>query len=812
MKILRDLRLALRSITRSPGYAAPILLTFALTIGATSAIFSAVYAVLLKPLPIRQPSQLVVGWETDPAQHLSVVELSYRLYERWASASQSFSHLAAMGSSVWPSVLKGRGEPIRLSAVGVSANFFDTLGTAPALGRTFTPDDDLPNAAPVVALSHGLWMSRFGGDTGIVGTRIVLDDETATVAGVMPPGFDFPRGTDFWMPVVPVLVKAGADWQTSALESVGVLFYVGRLRDGVSPRLAGDDLARLTGDLRATVGVTRPVQIVATPLLEYWFGPIRQALWALFAAVGLLMLIGCANVSGLILTRMTSTRNEHAIRLALGATRGDLARRWLSEIGLLSLTGGVLGLAGSFFIARAIVLLAPDDLPRLSEVSTNATVATFAFLAVILSALAAVIGPARHAASWSPGEALVESGRMTSGKQTLRIRSWLVVLQIGLAVVLLVAAGLVLRSFANLRHVDLGFDPSGVVTMKFDPQNPTPSHNVWFDQLIERVRALPEVESAGAIYLRPLELGPIGQETSVILEGQPDTPGAADRNPALSYQVATAGYFSAMRIRLRRGRLFDARDVEGAPRVAIVSDGTARRLWPGQEAIGQRLLIPSFVRGDQQKIWRTVVGVVSDVRYRGLDDVRLDVYDAALQAAQPAGNVVVRSSGNLHGLAAAVQAEARRLDPQVLVDGVTTMDAVVTRAMAPWRFSMWAFTVFAAFAFALATVGLFSMVSLDVANRRQEFAVRLALGAERGHVLRSVLFRAGGRAAAGAAVGVFLAVVSTQAIDAILFGVSALDPRTYAGVIGVVLTVVTVASYIPARRASLTDPLPLLRR
>jgi putative ABC transport system permease protein len=322
---------------------------------------------------------------------------------------------------------------------------------------------------------------------------------------------------------------------------------------------------------------------------------------------------------------------------------------------------------------------------------------------------------------------------------------------------------------------------------------------------------LPDVEAAGAVYLRPLALGPIEQEAGVILEGQPETRQAERQNPTLNYQVATPGYFAAMRIAIRNGRPFDGYDTPGSTRVVLVSETAARRLWPGQDPIGKRLSLPTFKPDGPPKAWRTVVGVVSDVRYRGIDDVRLDVYDAALQSSTAATDIVVRTSGDTRRAAAAVQAEARRLDPRVVVDRVTTMDAIVSRAVAPWRFGVWMFTVFAALALVLASVGLFSLVSLDVAQRRREFAIRLALGARRGDIVRPVLALAGERVLAGVVLGLLVSLAATRAIGSMLFGVRGLDATTYAAVVALLVAVVAVAAYLPARRAASVDPMTLLR-
>ena len=453
--MLRDLRLTLRSLRKQPGYAAAAVVTLALAIGANSAIFSAVYAVVLEPLPIETPADLVVCWGADSSQNLSVVELSYRNFQDWSAGSRSFSKAAAMGSSNWTTVLEGIGEPVRLPYTAVTASFFDTLGAHPILGRTFRPEDDVPNAAGVVVLNHGAWVRRFGADPNVVGTTIRLDDRAHTIIGVMPRGFDFPRGAELWMPVVPGLAAASVRWKSDALTNVGVLFVIGRLRAGVTPEAASQELDRLARNLQATTTAPRfGSSVVATPFVDYLLGPVRPMLFLLFGAVGVLLLIAGANVSGLMLARVSLRRHEHAIRLALGATRTDLGRQWLLETLVISVIGGLVGFAASHWIAAGIAALGPDDIPRLADVSTNRAVAAFTLAATVLTALVCGIGPMRQAGATDLVDALADSARGTPGRPARRVRSLLLTGQIALAVVLLVAAGLVIRSFAKLRAID----------------------------------------------------------------------------------------------------------------------------------------------------------------------------------------------------------------------------------------------------------------------------------------------------------------------------------------------------------------------
>ncbi|MGH9374304.1 MAG: ABC transporter permease, partial [Vicinamibacterales bacterium] len=478
---------------------------------------------------------------------------------------------------------------------------------------------------------------------------------------------------------------------------------------------------------------------------------------------------------------------------------------------ILSTAGGVAGFAASYWIARAIVVLAPPDIPRLAEVALNVPVALFSCAIVATAAVLCGAAPVRQAGAFNLVDALNDAARGTPGKQVWRARSLLLVVQITLTVLLLVSGGLVVRSFINLQRIDLGFVSTDVVMLNVSPRIAPSGVNKWMAEFLGRVETLPDVDAAGAVYLRPLALGPIGQETGVIVEGQPVVLETTRRNPTLNYEIATAGYFHVMRIPLLEGRLFTDRDTVDAPPVAIVSASTARTLWPGRSAIGQRFML-THDQAPPERAWRTVVGVVSDVRYRGIDDVRLDVYDALLQARMEARDVVVRGRGDARRLISAVQTEARRLDSGVLIDGVTTLDNVVARATAPWRFTSWTLSLFAAMAFGLSALGLFSLVSLDVADRRHEFAVRIALGASGEKVVRSVLLSIATRIMPGLLLGVIASAAGTQTLRALLFGVEVLDAPTYGVVVLLITCVTVIAAYVPARRAALVDPLTLFRR
>jgi predicted permease len=526
--------------------------------------------------------------------------------------------------------------------------------------------------------------------------------------------------------------------------------------------------------------------------------------------VTVLLLIACANVSGLLLTRMALRHREHGVRLALGATRAQVGRIWLAEVLLIAAAGGVLGLAAASWALRAILTLAPGDLLHAESISIDSTVAAFTIVLVTGAALLSGLLPLGQLGRTNMVDALAAGARNSAGRSSIHWRSVLVVGQVALAVVLLIGAGLLVRSFVHLRQIDLGFASDHVVTMVVQPRSAAGPPNEWFRELLERVEGLPDVAAAGAVYLRPLALGPIGQGVLVILEGQPETPQAAQGNPTLNHQIATPGYFEAMRIRIIRGRGFTDADSANSPRVALVSESTARTLWPGQDAVGKRIRMSSFTPGSGPS-WREVVGVVSDVRYRGLTDVHLDVYDPARQVGRPATNLVVRTTGDTAALVAGVREHARQLDPTVIVDDVVTLESIVARASAAWRMSMWLFVAFAAMAFALSALGLFGLVALDVTHRAQEFAVRLALGSSRAALVRRVIGQAWWRAGAGLAAGLGAATLGAAAMQSLLYEVRPIDPATYAAVAGLVAIVVTLAAFVPARRAARETPQALFR-
>ena len=819
---MNSFRIAARQLRLTPGYSLAAVTTLALAIGASTAIFSAVYAVLLKPMPIREPDRLVIGWGTSAALNMRVIELSYLDIRDIGEASPAIGRVASVGSSTWSAVLDGEGEPVKLETTGVSGNFFELIGAVPQLGRAIVPDDDLTKSAPVAVISHGVWVRQFGSDPGVIGRKVRLDDQLHEVVGVMPAAFNYPLGTDIWRAVAPILgdgIPGATGGRANPMRSIGVLFMIGRLNPDVTLQNARDAWASGMAAVQANrFGPKHGITV--TPFLDHQIGPARQAMWALLGAVGVLLLIACANVSGLMLTRVSLRAHDDAIRAAIGGSRMAIARLWAAETVWLTITGGALGLLACEWLIGTIIALAPAGIPRLDEVTIDVPVAAFSIAIMTLATFLCGMAPIRHAGIGQLSERLNDSSRTVSSGRSNRTRSSLLVAQIALAVVLLVAAGLVVRSFSALQDLNFGFSREAVLRVKVEPRDPSRPVNTWMTEFIPQLTRLPEVDTVGAVYLTPMELGTIGQGTWAIAEGQPDTGDTANNNPILNYQAATADYFRAMRIPLVTGRLFTEEDRENSPRVSLISESAAAAFFPGQNPIGKRIKAASFF--DKQRepgAWRTIVGVVGNVRYKGMHEVPLDLYDPPSQSTVgTVTSLVVRlkpgQEGRALAVASAIQTQARQRDPRALVTGISMMDAIVNKEIAPWRFSAWVFALFAALAFALSMLGLFSVVSLDVAHRRREFAIRMALGASGGNIVGGVFRSAGLRATIGVTIGLAMAAAATRGLQGLLFGVQIGDLMTYASVITLVAVVVAIASYLPARRAAAAaaHPLALLRR
>jgi putative ABC transport system permease protein len=806
----QDVRYGLRMLWKNRVFASVTILALSLGIGANSAIYSVVDAVLLKPLPFADQEQLMVVWKRDTTANNPFVELSVSEFLDWQKQNGVFENVAAMPTTVYGYgyTVTGRGEPFQVESARVSASFFPTLGAQAALGRTFTEEEDRPGAMPTVVLSHRLWKNHFNGDPQVVGQQVTLRGVNYTIIGVMPQEFEFPKGADVWAPLT-------ASMSQRAIENRGAVFLqaVGRLKPGVTVEQANAELNTITARLSHQYPETNAEghQVVITPLAQHIFGNARPALHLLLAASLLLLLIACGNIANLLLARATARQREIAVRAALGASRSRLLRQFLTESLVLAFIGGTCGILLAFWLVNLLIYLAPADIPRIETVAINGTVAAFTCLITLLTVAVFGIVPALSTSKIDLNESLKETTTKVAGaRQSRRLRSALVIGEVAITLMLLIGANLIGRSFLNLRQVPLGFDPQNVLTMQLSLQGQkyreASARQDFFKQLLERVESHPGVVAAGAVLIRPLE-GTIGWDMPYATEGQ--TPDEANRNAVPNYQVITPRYFRAMSIPLIKGRDFSENDSEESQGVVIISETMARRIFaPGSDPIGQRIkLEPS----DPESAWRTVVGVVSDVRYRELGDVRFDVYVPYRQSPVVFRYLIIRTSSDPQAFAPMVRLEVAALDPTQAVTDVKTMEQLVARSLSRPRFNMILLSFFALLAALLASIGIYGVMSYSVTQRTNEIGIRMALGAQRRDVLKLIVNHGLKLSLIGIGLGAVGAFLLTRVMTSLLFGVSATDPLTFILVGAFLLTVALLACYLPARRATKIDPLVALR-
>ena len=820
MPLAHDLRLGMRRLRNAPLFTVAVVSTLSMAIAAIVVVFSAVNAIVFRPLPIRQPERVVVLSETSSIRGQTMKEVSYRNFVDWRAQSRSFEGMAAISSTILPFVLDRAGQLMRFEAALVSASFFDLLGTAPQLGRALVPQDDVRGARRVLVLSDRFWRQQFGGDASAIGTEVVVSDEPFTIVGVMPPDFTFPRGADAWTPLVPALAAASVEAKVDTLEAryFGLLSVVGRLLPGVSAEQARAELDVIARRLPESDVEERGLAVTATPLLDRIFGATRRGLLLLFAMVFIVLLIACANVSSLVLARAASLARGFAVKVALGASRSHIVRESVIEMAIVISAAGAIGLSLAWVAVGPLLALAPSSLPRVEHVRIDLPVLIFAILICVITTLLCAIAPAIQASRRTLPLASLARGRKLwsvaagDGPSPLIVRSVLTAIQVAFATVLLTCAGLLVRSFDELRRIDLGFDPQHVLTLDVEPQADSTAHyRLAYDAIVERVARLPLVQAVGAVYLRPLVHGAFGLDSGYLLEGQRiDLPDSWKDNATLNAQVVTPGYFDAMRVALRGGRFFSSQDSADAPAVVIVSDSTARRLWPGKDPVGQRLSVASG-RTETGFPMRTVVGVVADVRYRGIADTRLDVYLPATQSLHRVKHLMVRTSGDPGIVARSVRGAIGEMSARTVVAYVDTMERVANDAVAPWRFSMTLLVGLAALGAFLAAAGLFALVAYSVDQRAPELAVRLAIGARPGIIVRMVLWQGGRLAVAGLAAGILLSLVVANRMSPLLFQVPARDLFTFTVAAGLLGATTLAAGYLAARRATRIDPMMVMR-
>lgn len=816
--MLVDLRHAWHRIRQHPTFALSIVTVLTLGSGAVAVVLAVAEAVILRPLPYPESDRLAVIWEVG-TEHQNVIEVSHRNYADWRAQAKSFQDIAAFGSVNWSQRLTGHGEPTEVPAAAVSASFFDVLGVPPQLGRVLRASDDRRNAAPVAVIGHGLWQRLFGGDLRVVGRHLTLDDQSFEIVGVMPRAFEFPKGAELWIPVVPEIDAASEGIQADALEArwLGVLFVLGRLHRDATPDRARGELDAINAGIDSLTGARPPRVVVMTRFEERLLGQARPALLLLIAAVSLIILIACANVATLFLMRASRIQTETAIRLSLGARPGDIYRLWLAEALMLFLTAAVAGLMLAALMLPLVIRLAPESVYRIADARLTATILS---VVVAIMALAAIVTTVLITAVTSLrlrlGDALREGGVTATSSRMRVVRRFLVTAEVTVACVLLVGAGLTIRSFLNLRALDLGFLPDGVLTFDVAPSraHAARADRAFYAPLLERINALPDVIEAGGVFLRPLAFEAIGTDTRALPDDYSVDDDLAWMRFAvpLNKETATPGYFRVMRIPLRDGRYFSERDDETAPLVAVISESAARQLFPGQRAVGRRIAAVGEDPGPDGKLpWRTVVGVVHDVRYRGLQDLRFDYYLPYRQIPDRVSHFVVRTRAHPLQAIAQIKREARRLDPLTVVEGVTTMQDLVDRAVAPWRLNMVLFAVLGILALAMSSVGVYGVVQYGVVERWHELGIRAALGASAQQLTALILAEGVVIALIGVTLGAGAAWSLARLMTTILFGVTPADGATFATVAGVLMMIAVGASYVPARRASRVDPFSLLR-
>ena len=815
--LIRDIRHGLRNLARTPGFALAAVVSLAIGIGANTAIFSVVNALLLRPIPYQNADRLVILWNRSPGLNIT---------EDWFSTAQffdikdghgGFDQIAmAIGALV---NLTSDGEPERVGAVRVSSALLPMLGVGAAHGRLFTADDDAPGRPTAALLTHGMWVRRYGSSLDIVGRSITLNGQPVQVVGVLPASFSLPRE------VVPLLyggeiteiflslpLNAAAP-RTRDREDYNI---IGRLKTGVSVGQAQAEMDTITARLRRDHPDVYPpnggLTFSVVPLLEQAVGTIRLRLYVLLGAVGLVLLVACANVANLLLARALARQKEFALRAALGAGRGRVVRQLLAESTLLALAGGALGVVLAYWGLSGIRALGPRTIPRLAEIAIDGRVLAFTLVVSVGSGLLFGLVPALRISRLDLTTALKQAGQgggRTTWGRGHNTRRLLVIGELALSVLLLVGAGLLIRSFAKLQNVDPGFSPRGVLTFALQlsgrQYNGPQPVLATYRQIWERLDRLPGVRASGGASDLPLTDSPAW--TPISIEGRTPPPGEKFINSDM--RVVAGRYFDAMEIPLRQGRLFNDQDVAGQPGVAVIDERMAHEYWPNQNPVGKRLR-----RGgvDSNSPWLTVVGVVGRVKHESLDsDPRIAFYLPHGQAPTRALSLVVRASSDAAQLTGAVKQAIRDVDATLPMYSVRTMEAYLDRSLARHRFSMVLLGVFAAIALMLAAVGTYGVMAYVVGQGTREIGIRIALGASRGRVMGLVLGQGMLLAAAGIVVGLIGAFWLSQFMRTLLFEIGARDPLTFVVVPAVLLAVALVAGYVPARRATAVDPVVALR-
>jgi putative ABC transport system permease protein len=798
----QDVRFAMRTLRKSPGFTVAVLLTLTVGIGASTAIFSMLNAVVLRPLPYTDPDRLM--FLSEMVRDGETMTISWPNFLDWKREQKSFETLAGSGQVTF-NMTGGGGAAERLVGRAVNWDFLRMLGVNPALGRDFIEEDDRLGVDHRILISHDLWMRRFGGDPGVLGRQVTLDAHQHTVIGVLPQGFTYVRPYDVFEPFT---VRTGPDSPYPSRGNHNALFAVGRLKPGVTQQAAQAEMSAIAASLeKAYPDTNGGVGVLVEPLVRRIVGELRPTLYAMFAAVGFLLLIACVNVTNLQVARGAARQHELAVRAALGSGRARLMRQLMVESLLLALAGGVLAIGFGAGMLRVLLALAPEGLPRLDEVSLDAAAALFAFGAVLLAGLVFGMLPALHASRKSGQQALVRSSRTAGGATAMRVRRGLIVAETALALILLTGAGLMVRTMQQLSAVDTGFDATNLVTARFTISAAdwdTPRRRLFYQELDERVRALPGVKDAALSMSLPIEGSGWG---SVFIVGDRPAP-PTGQLPSAHFSPITQGYFSTLGLRVLSGRPLGPGD-GGENYAVVVNETFAKRFWPDGNAVGQRLK-QGFA--DWTTPWREIVGVVNDIKMNGVaEETPLHVYTPLSQDTGRTINVIARTSIDPKAVQLSLANLVREMNGDIPVYNATTLETLLSESTARQRVTAAILTIFAVVALLLAAIGLFGIVSHGVTERTPEIGVRLALGATSSAIVRLFVRNGLVTAAVGIVIGALGAYWLTRFLEELLFGVEPLDRIAFATGAGVLFLVALVACYVPASRAARVSPTVALR-
>jgi predicted permease len=806
-----DVRTAIRAMARRPLFTLTCVLTLALGFGSTTAVFTVVDSVILRSLPYPESDKLVMVHACEHPEEGSLDRASGADFLDWKAQSTSLKSMAGYVSKSFN--LTGADFPVRVRGSSVTPEFFSVLGVKAAIGRTLAPEIDHPGAEPSAVVSDGFWRSHFSADPKVVGSTLSVDGDPFTVVGVMPPGFDYPADSNFWASSPYRVPDPPLDVGEDPAENRGANYFnvIARLNDSVDLAAAQSEMTAVADRLAREYPDTNTGEgIIVRSLMDSVVGDARPRLLLLLASAGLVLVIACVNVAGMLLARATERLGEIGLRLAIGAERRRIVRLFLTESFLLAMTGSLAGFAVAAWGTTALLRAAPEHLPRTGEVAMDLRVLAVTALAVVGASILFGLVPAAQALRHNQ-RPIVNGGR--GGPEigeASRVRRWLVVSEVAATLVLVIGTGLVIRTFAHLNAVEPGFDAQGLLAGHIAMPDPARQENdavlAFHRTTLEKLRALPGVESASTVLTLPMHWN-IRGVLSFSIEGQPED---EDNAPEAGYQVVETAYFDTMHIPLLRGRLFDEGDVEDAPPVALINKATANLFWPGEDPIGRR--VSWGTTDDGERDWVTIVGVVDDVFTEGLDTPpRPETFRPFAQDPYPYMTFVLRTGDDPSAYALPLRQAVFDVDPGQPVSGVTTLDEVLAAALAPRRFNMVLMLVFAGVAVALAAVGLFGMLSFSVSRRRHEIAVRRALGALPHDITVQFISEGARMLAIGLAVGTAAALALAHLITAQIYGVTATDPMTYVVAALVLASVGLLASYLPARRAARVEPMTVLR-